>query len=309
MRRELIPEEVADRRRSVRWFARPDSSSPLKGKLLQFYQDVQVRVVPYGGRANQRPDFRVRSEPATKVATDAVLRAITACTDTPSGELQGDVCDFITNETVRLLLYGRVVHEIVVDAGRRYFFPLPPGWLLPFGPRVGQVVPPNPFEKSGRRIVWLERSNLWWVTPPRGLGGRVLSRLRNVLTRVNSIPPSWSLPSIEQPMTDFDLSAFVYKSDVVVAKAVRIWGWPIGNPSQRQMTNYHHLREHLRFSITMARIREHLLGELNRQLALGPHPAAVIVEGIPSAADLTETFGQFASGSITFADAIASTQW
>lgn len=310
MRRELVPDEVIDRCRSVRWFAAPDVSSPLKGRLFLFYQDVQVRVVPYGGRTYERSAFHVRSEPGTRAAADRVVSAVAPCTDTPGGDLQADVCDFVSNETVRLLLYGRVVHEVVTsETGQRYFFPLPNGRLFFLGKRVGQIVPPNPFEKSPRRIVWLDRRDLWVVKLPAELGGIGLAWLRHVLRTANSIPPAWSLPSIEQPTNPFDLMEFVYKSDVAVARAVRHWGWPVPNPAQRQMTNYHHLREHLRFSITMARIREHLVAELNRQLAKPDDPVTVAIEGLPNSADLKTMFTRFMNGEVSFSEAIGLTNW
>lgn len=310
MRRELIPDEVAQRRRSVGWFPAPDVASPLKGKFFMFYRDVHVRVVPYGGRAYERPDFSVRTDPATKRAADSVVRAVAACTEYASGDLQSDVCDFITNETVRLLLYGRVVHEVVNgDDGQAYFFPLPPGRILSLGPRVAQLVPPNPYDKTPRRVVWLDRRSLWWLTPPAGLGGLRLAWLRHVLARADSIPPGWWHQPVGRNVSDFDFNGFVYKTDIIVARAVRAWGWPVPHPADRQMTNFHKLREHMRFAIAMARTREHVLAELNRQLVHAARPVQIAMDGLPDSQELETMFRRFSGGDVAFGEAIATTRW
>lgn len=310
MRRDFIPEEVLNRIRSVRWFSQPNARSAVAGELFNYYQDVHARVAPIGGRAHDRPDFRVRVEPATEEAEDAIVRAIHGATDTPSEQLASDVCDFIAHESGHLLLFGRAVHEIVPDAsGQRYFFALPPGRLLQLGPWIGQLVPRDPIQRQSRRVIWLRRRDLWWITPPPGLGGRALSQLRNDLRRINHIPPHWSIPSPDQPRGEFDFNTWLYKTDVLVGRALRHWGHPIPHPAQRQMTGFLLIREHLRFAITLTRLREHVVSELNRELARGPHPVQVIIDGLPKSSDLESTLGQLDRGELKFADLLPATRW
>ena len=310
MRRGLIPDEVKERLRSVRWFPQTNQPSAIRGQLFQYYQDVHVRVAPIGGRAHERTGFRVRVEPDTKKATETVLRAINACVDTPSERLDSDICDLIARESAHLLLFGRAVHERVTDeSGTVYFFPLPPGTLLQLGPWVAQLVPDDPIQGHPRRVIWLRRRDLWWLTPPSGLGGRTLAHLRNILRAVNYVPPDWSLPSLEPTTTDFDFKSWLYKTDVVVAQAVRPWGYPNPNPTQRQMTDFLVIREQVRFAVTMTRIREHIIEELNRELANAVNPARVVIEGLPTETELIGTLTQLHNGEIKFLDALAMTRW
>lgn len=310
MRRGLVPENVLHKVKAVRWFPSTGQQSSIRGQMFQYYQDVHVRIAPIGGRSHERADFKVRVEPDTKASVDRVLRAIHACVDTPSGRLDSDVCDFISREAAYLLLTGRAVHErIVDDDGNVYFFPLPPGRLLQLGPWVGQVVPANPLDHKPRRTIWLRRSDLWWLEPPAGLGSHALRHLRNVLRNVNYVPPGWSLPSLERPTTDFDLKAWRYETDVLVGRAVRSWGYPNPNPMQSEMTDFLVIREQVRFAVTMTRLREHMIGELNRELANAHDPARVVVEGLPSESDLEQTLLRLNTGEIAFLDALAMTRW
>ena len=48
---------------------------------------------------------------------------------------------------------------------------------------VAQFVPPNSYDKTPRRIVWLKRRDVWWLSPPRALGGLRLKWLRHVVRR------------------------------------------------------------------------------------------------------------------------------
>ncbi len=310
MRRALIPDRVKHRVRSVRWFPQTNRPSATRGQLLHYYQDVHVRIAPIGGRSHERTGFRVRVEPDSKQATEMVLRAIHASTDTPSERLDSDVCDFIASEAAHLLLFGRAVHERVTDdSGAVYLFRLPPGTLLQLGPWVAQLVPADPIQGHPRRVVWLRRRDLWWLKPPSGLGGRALAHLRNTLRAINYIPPDWSLPSLERTTTDFDFKSWLYKTDVVVARAVRPWGYPNPNPTQRQMTDFLVIREQVRFAVTMTKLREHIIGELNRELADAANPARVVLEGVPTETDLNETLTQLGNGQIKFLDALAMTRW
>lgn len=310
MRRDFIPKEVIDQVRSVRWFAPTNQRSLIVGQLFMYYQDVHLWAAPIGGRAYHRPGFRVRLDPPSEDAVKVVLRAIHACTETPSESLQSDVCDFVAREASYLFLFGRSVHEVVHDdRGRPYFFPLPPGHLLQLGSKVGQVVPPDPMQRSRRRIVWLPRRDLWWLRLPRGLGGIGLRRLRSTLRQINFVPPDWSLPRPGGARSDFDLNTWTYETNVLVGKATRSWGHPPRTVMPEQMSSYHLIAERLRFAITMTRIRDHVVEELNGQLARAGQPVRVSIEELPSVESLEVTLGRLRRGEVKFVDALDETRW
>jgi hypothetical protein len=299
------------RRYAVPYFPSREGFAP-SGHAFLLARDIQLGVMPIRG-SRGRPDFRVELTPPDASRAEWLRHFLHVGQFEPHS-VEDAVDDFVETSANYIGYFGQMVSEILVDRDGEPFRldPLPPGRIIRAPGRYLQIIPKRDRQHlDGRRFASIPRDRIWRLTLPRSLGGaRRHRRLIHRLEVLSDPMPRFALQSPDLGHgTGYDFSAYHEACERLQERATRRWGTvpsiqrPVGPTSE-----YFFIARRLAFLEAQARLREHLLRELNRFLGRIDVPHKIIVSGVPTAEDIAATLERLHDGDVTFAEALDATR-
>jgi len=268
-----------------------------------FTQDVQLTVMPIGGRTDKHKEFRVTFE-GVSAECEKAQQLIGEIARYDRHDLAGMVCDVVEEIARHLGWEGCAVYELILgDDGLQHImgFTSKGLWRLPG--YFFQVIPRGDWKLWGKKLVVVPACRIWYLEMPPALGRRrgyvnVLNRLR----KVERLGPEFWRKDIELGMQSrgFDFQKYIRDSDIYFAQVTKQWGWNRRDWSQDRCTEFFTYYNMLRFSSAQAMLREHIIGKLNGLLARLSIQCELKVTGLPTADDIIRIKGELLEGRISF---------
>jgi hypothetical protein len=305
--------ETTTKRHSVHYFPSRERSIPT-GHAFLLARDIPLGIMPIRG-TRDRPSFGVELSPSADGDRQAWLIHFLHIGQYEQRTLEEALVDFVDAAATYIGYFGEVVFEILVDSEGEpsRLDSLPPGRILRTPRRYLQVVPKADREQlQSRRFVAIPRKRIWRLALPRRLGGP--RRHRRLLGHLQALSdPMMPQFALESPdlgrASGYDFTAYHDAADRLQERATKQWGTvpsvqrPVG-PS----TEYYFIARRLAFFQAQARLREHMIAELNQLLARVTVPHSLVVSGIPTADEIAATLERLHNGEVTFAEAIEATR-
>jgi hypothetical protein len=299
-------------RRSVAYFPSRDTGVlPVTGNGWFLARDIPRGIMP-SHYAPSDESYTVALQPEDEQRADWLTTFLHIGQFEPHS-LRRAVADFVETAANYLGHYGEVYFEIATtDAGQPLALePLPRGRILRTPTSYLQLIPkPDRQYHDGRRCVRITPESIWHVRLPRELG--TPRSHRRLLRRLSALSPLGTL-LLHNPggigVPGYDFGAHRDASERLQEKLMRQWGTffskqrPPG-PS----TEYFFIARRLAFLTAQARVREHLLAELNALLARLAIAHRIVVTGIPAARDIETMLERLHNGEVGFKEALDSTR-
>ncbi len=271
-------------------------------------EDVQLTVMPIGGRSHFASDFSVEIRGSCECENNAtvLLESLTGHDRHDPTELLSDVIGRIAQELARS---GRAVHEIVRDkdigktcvlrgfTSQRLFHV--------FG-RYIQVIPKADRKLWKKSCVIIPEKDIWEIVMPRVLGGyRGHRTMLRQLARFQHTGPSFLIQELNGQgwPADYDVQRYTRETEFFESKITSLWGWNRRDYSERNWTEFYLFYRTLQFRWAQACLREHIVDELNRLLRRLDIGAKIVVKGLPTASDILAVRQRMLDGDISFKDA------
>lgn len=290
------------------------SSAPYPYMLVQ---DLRVGVIPY----SYKKEPQVHIVPHSAEMEQLVCRALPSHTGFKN-DLGQSVCNFIRDAVHKLVFYGTIHYEIV------YYYDneeshnivgfqlrsLPPNSVKCLFGVYYQILPNeilNRLIPLLKRIVRIDRSRLFSIKLPTVFRGpqRYRSFLRRMANLTSSTFTKMAIDEMSPQVTRryFDFSVYQVSQDKWIAKATRHLGWTGRGLFMKRSSEYYKLARHILFLKTLAKLREHMLLNLNSVLKrIGEtmdFKTAVRMDGLPSPAFYDEKMADLKDGKLSFLDA------
>ena len=299
-------------RHSVPYFpSRAGSDDRPDGHGFLLARDIPLGIVPIRG-SRDHASFQVElSPPSDERAT--WLTHFLHIGHYEHHTLDEAVVEFVTTAATYIGYFGEVYLEVLHDAGGEpiQLDTLPPGRVVRAPRSYLQLIPKADRERvDGRRFVAIPKERMWRLDLPRQLG--TAREHRRLLRRL----AAWSHPTAPFALrpdfgrsSGYEFSAHRKASDRLLEKATKRWGTVLSQ--QRPVdgsAEYFYIARRLAFYQAQALLREHLIAQLNEQLAALGISHTVRMTGIPAAREISEALQRLQTGEVTFADALEATR-
>ena len=276
--------------------------------IHMFVEDVQLTVMPIGGRSHFASDFSAEIRGSCECENNAIvlLESLAGHDRHDPTELLSDVIGRIAQELARS---GRAVHEIVRDkdtgkacvlrgfTSQRLFHV--------FG-RYIQMIPKADRKLWKKSCVIIPEKDIWEIVMPRVLGGyRGHRAMLRQLARFQHIGPSFLMQELNRQgwPVDYDVQRYTRETEFFESKITSLWGWNRRDYGDRNWTEFYLFYRILQFRWAQACLREHIVDELNRLFRRSDIEAKIVVKGLPTASDILAVRQRMLDGDISFKDA------
>lgn len=299
----------AEKPRVARYFPSLREENDLtNANIHMFAEDVQLTVMPIGGRSHLAPDFSVDIQGNHKYKTHALvlLESLGGYDRRDPTELLSEAVGRVTRE---LIGRGRAVYEIVRDEGTSkacmlYGF-TSQRLFRAFGKYI-QIIPKADHKIWKKSYIIVPENDIWEIAMPRVLGGcRGYRAMLRKFARFQHLGPSFFMQELSGPgwPAHYDFQQYVREAEFSEMKITSLWGWNRRDYSDRNWTEFYLFYRILRFRWAQACLREHIVDELNRLLHRLDIEAKIMVKGLPTASDILAVQQQMLEGTISFKDA------
>lgn len=296
-------------RRSIAYFppATADPSLPAAGNAWFLAEDFHNGLMPFRSLRGDASTFRVDVVPEDSELAGWVAGLLGARSPR-AYELEDATCSFIRDVGQWLALSGEVFFEIseTTTDGKPTvaLLKLPPGRVTRILSRYVQWVPSHLQAQHGRCVV-VPAASIWHVRLPKELGSpRRHRRMMRQLSNASGIGPPFTFEDGQFGATvpGYDFSAYHRAIDAEVEHLTRRWGGIPRLHVVKGATEYYFFERHAQWSRTQALVREHVIGEINVLFhRLRPH-CRLVVDGLPTSAELLDVTTRLRKGEVGFAE-------
>jgi hypothetical protein len=299
-------------RHAVLYFPSRDTGVlPVSGDGWFLARDIPLGIMPLRHGAGDR-SVKVELQPHD----DKVAEWLTSFLYIGQFEpryLERAVEDFVQTAASYIGYYGEIYFDITEDNDGRpaRLRPLPHGRILRSPRKYLQIIPKADRQhRDGHRYVAIAKQSLWRLGLPKELGtARSYRRLVRRLSELSPLGNRLALPSPDATSpSGYDFVVHRDACERLQEKALRKWGTVLSKQSPvGPSTEYFYIARRLSFHRSQARLREHVIAELNSLLARLDIAHSIVVSGIPTAEDIGTTLNHLHKGEIGFKDALDRT--
>ncbi|MEJ1368571.1 MAG: hypothetical protein RPU35_10225 [Candidatus Sedimenticola sp. (ex Thyasira tokunagai)] len=295
--------------RFARHFPSLQKHGDINTNVHMFTQDIQTSVMPIGGKSNRNPNFNVDLQ-GVPTHTESATVVLESLSQYSRHNLEELLSEAVSNIAQRLTWgKGITFHEIINDRegeGLYYLEDFTSKRLFHFCGKYIQVIPKRDRKLWGKTIVVVPDADVWKLSIPNELGGyQGFRSTLNKLSRFQSLGPTFWRDDLEnQRNTDsFDLQRYVKETSIYNLKSTTDWGWDQRSQNHDEWTEFYHIYRILRFKWAQAKIREHIVKELNILFIRLGIEATIVVNGLPTSNEISTTRQRMLEGYISFSDA------
>ena len=274
--------------RSVPFFGFRSRDLDLPEHYVQMFQeDIYTAILPMRGWS-PTSKFQINVTPA-----DASVETIIALALPGEYGRNSDIHDAVTHFFERtshyLTWYGKVLYEIAFDYDEN---PKPVAFRLVHVPKAcihdatafyWQFISPARRKELGvpnaaggalRRKIdnvrLIPKNRMLAIGMPSELGGRraLMRTIRALSCASRSSFPELAISEMNYsgPKCGFDFAVHRKETELHVARATRLFGWPMRSTAEESTLEFYRLHRYLRFERTKIIIRDHILDRLNDAL-------------------------------------------
>ncbi len=303
-----------------KWFYRSDEYAGVRDYSSSLYprmliQDIHLGLLPIG-RTRQASGVVIRLDPPNKDFEQMLCQAL-GSSRRDARSLDEAVENFIRDVAGTLSHFGETFYEIVYFYDehpnyRSFKLVQVPNWGLKKGLRYYTQQQPRQKisgQDGAKKRVKIPKGDIVRFRIPNGFSAprrhrRLLRRLAELSDRTT--PTKFMSP--EQQKTGFDFSHYHNMEMLQVARLTRAIGWYARQLYQDRTNEFYLVYRYLRFELWRAMLREHITETLNEALHIVGRKmnfdSKVLIEGIPTAADLEKTINDLIGGKIEFSSAV-----
>jgi len=290
-----------------------------------FIEDVRLYVMPIGGESRTRPDFSIGLVPDSPAARSIITYAF-APRDYyyhKYSEVTKAVSGFVQESAFTLAYEGVLYYEIAKgewpteavepreieeeprfkEAFRLLYIP---GRVIRLANYYLQIVPPAEWARTGKKFAAIPASDVWSLKIPSELGGpRNHRTLLKTLVRASTPLPDFVSDATKKlsEIHDFSFGGFHRQQHLAVASESASWGWPARDLWRESVLEYFSYYRHLRFALSMAILREHIIASINDLLERIGFPSRLVLKGLPTPSEIKSYIVEMEKGEMTFDDA------
>ena len=273
-----------------------------------FKNDIQLAVMPIGGRSEKHKDFTVTLE-GRRSDREKAEQLIADIGKNDIHDLAKMVCDAV-KEVVRYLAWnGCAVFEVLRDEdGLEHICGFTSKRLLRLPGYFLQIIPRGDWELWEKKLVTISADRIWYLEMPSELGGR--RGYRKVLKRLEkfeSLGPRWYWRqdlNREVQSKKFDFQWYVRNTRIYYRTVTKTWGWNCRDDTVEQTTDFYIYYKLVSHCWAKTILREHVINEFNRFFIHLGIECEIKVSGLPTPKDILKVRAKLLAGRIPYSEVL-----
>jgi hypothetical protein len=278
-----------------------------------FVEDLRTHIMPIGVHSSStKRTFQVDINNSSLEMDVKVLFHVSYEHDPFYQNISEIIFEFI-RETASFLLTngGKAFYEIVegsIDENDKLksvnVLKLITGKVVRFGNTYYQMIPPE-IQKGKHKSISVPKSKVWELKLPKSLGGRkdivALSNDLRELAKASFLDAE--IVTNQMDLFGFEVNEFNSSIDAAVLRASHRWGWDMRMVgSNQRILEYYLYYRMLRFSYSMAILRNDLLSKMNALLSRLGYDATMSFSGLPTPEELLDAIKKMEQRELSFKD-------
>lgn len=298
--------------RLAAYFPSQQHQTDFSSSAWMFADDISKNIMPISGSSSRNPDFAVEliGPAETHVLACRILESLSSRAWKRSARPFADVtCDAVRRVAGRMAVSGYAVYEILrnKDGDRVYRLRAIPTYRL-YRIVCGhlQLIPKNDRDFCKRSYSYAQNQDVWRISMPRNLGGsRGYRRVFSKLSKFGPFGPEFLARDLNNPAWSpaDGFLRYAKEAEYYEAKATSSYGWNRRDFSTSRWTEFYLCHRTLKFNWAQACIREHIVAEINALLCRLGLEVAIVVRGLPTAAQIETSRQSVYEGQMSFRDA------
>ena len=275
--------------------------------IHMFTEDIQLGVMPIGGKTEKHKDFTVALE-GKQSDRDRAEQLIAGIGNEDRHGLVEMVCDAVEAVVRDLACNGCAVFEVVRDDdGLEQICGFTPKRLLRLPGYFLQIIPRGDWERWGKKLVTVPADRIWYLEMPSKLGG--LRGYRKVLRRLEKFdslhPQFWQLDLIRQDQFKyFDFQRYVRTTQIYCRTVTKTWGWNNRDDTIEWTLDFYNYYKLISFCWAQTILREHVINEFNQFFVKLGIECEIKVRGLPTSNDILEVRTKLLEGNISYSEVL-----
>lgn len=284
------------------------TQSPIGGEAFMFSEDVHMGVMPIIAVKEKYSNFTVSTSGVDAGKATALLSSLCSY---DRGNLRETLCEVVNELAHKLSHKGSAAFEVNSDdASAIKLINIPNRGLYRFPGFVAQLIPANNRARMKRSWSIAKANRVWFLDMPDSLGGRRdYQRILRGLTNAQTLGPSFFTKDIANNRypTNFNFTEYVRDSEIECRKLTKIWGWNRRDWHQERSTEFYVFYQAITFRLAQAKLRDHIVEQLNMLFARVGIAAHLSVAGLPTQSEILKIRNEMCEGLISFSQAYDST--
>ncbi len=278
-----------------------------------FIEDVKLGIMPIGGRTLKK-QFTIALEPSDTNWAQIVESALSP-REYHHG-LASEVCDFVAQCAVELLLFDTSTYEIVYLSEQKSgklagfeFVHINPVTIVQRGNNLLQVLPNELAAELGKPgQIELKPERILAFHLPSGFQGKMDELMELISILSSPVAPDFYMKEMASGSmkTPYEVKTHIYRRKVALASATKLYGWNARLAFQEEALEYYLIHRSLLFEHFKIGLRESILETLNQGIKraggqLG-FDTKIIVIGLPTLNDVKIADDHLQKGDLRFAE-------
>lgn len=293
--------------KTFRFFPSLSETVNINPNYNMFTEDISRGIIPISGHSDKHPNFEIILE-GDKDNYDQVKNILLSLSRFKNRDLKEITCDSINNIAIHLSWSGRATYEIVFESESSFriflsFFPN--SNLYKLFNRYIQLIPKEDAKNLKKRLVILNKKEVWEIKMPAQLGGyKGYKRIKNHLVKYDYLSPKFWHKKLS---SSIDASGFNFKNysrnvEIYYHRLSNQWGWNQRDYSLKNKTEFYVVYRQLQSRYTKAVLREHILNELNHLFFRLGLNVKIILTGLPTSIQISNVLNDLIDGQIDLSD-------
>ena len=298
--------------RLAAYFPSQQSQTDFSISAQMFAEDICKYIMPFSGNSSRKPDFAVELTGAdeSRVFACRILESLSNRSwDSSTGDHADVTCKAVRGVAGRMAVSGYAVYEILRNTDGDLVYRLlgiPSKRLYRIVCGHLQLIPKNDRDFYKRSHSYARNQDVWRISMPSRLGSsRGYRRVFSKLSKFAPFGPEYLASELNHPAWSPADGFLRYAKELEYyeSKATSSYGWNRRDVSTLMWTEFYLCHRTLKFNWAQACIREHIVAEINalfRGLGL---EVAIVVKGLPTAAEVEAIRQSVYEGQVSFRDA------
>ena len=285
----------------------PSLAHDVDQNVYMFVQDVQLAVMPIGGKSTKHKGFAIKLE-GKQCECEKAEQLIAEIGNFDRPNIERIVSDAVEEVMRHLACEGCAVYEIIRDddgvhhiwsfTSRRLWRLL--GYFL-------QIIPRRDWNLWNKKFVIVPADRIWHIDMPSELGGqREYKKVLRRLGKFESIGPKFWRQNLKGGVQskNFDFQRYVRNAEVYHRQVTKTWGWNLRDSSTKWTTEFFNCYKMIDYFWAKTILREHVINELNRFFIRLGIECEITVIGLPTVQEIKKVRSELLEGRISFGDVL-----
>lgn len=279
--------------------------------IHMFTEDLSLAIMPIGGRSinNQNFEAHIQGDLKSIYSVREMLKSISSRRHYHRD--QDLICSAVTEIVKHMALDGFENYEILTDGDLYKLHPFTKKHTYFFFGLIFQAIPKADRETFKRSYSIGLNRHIWNISMPEQLGGKSgYCKLLKKISKFSDTGPEFFTRSLMrgEGLKNYDAKSYDKSKKAYFWSITNELGWSYRESTLEYSTDFYLCHRNMRFNLTQAIIREHIIDEFNKLFSRLNVNASIEIKGLPSSSKIRKIIHRVEKGEVSLSESLQLTK-